>query len=251
MKKIHFLNLSILIIAGFLLSACQIPFVNVTIIRGSGDITSESRDVELFSEIRLEGAGQLVITQGDTQSLEISAEDNIIEELTSEVIGDTLVLGYRDQSWRRTVIPTEVIRYEITVNNLTNITLNGAGEITMKELETDSLVVAINGAGRIDIDELRGVENLEAKIIGAGTIALAGEAENQSIAIDGAGNYRAGDLHSSTTEIEINGLGNATVWTDESLDISINGAGNLTYYGSPDVTQNISGAGDIDNRGEK
>lgn len=251
MKKKHFLNLSILIIVGFLLSACQIPFVNVSVIRGSGDITSESRDVEPFNEIRLEGAGQLVITQGDTQSLEISAEDNIMEELTSEIVGDTLILGYRDQSWRRTVIPTEVIRYEVNVTNLVNITLNGAGEVTMEDLETDSLEIAINGAGRIEINELTGVENLEVNITGAGTIALAGEADNQSITIDGAGNYRAGDLHAATTEIEINGLGNATVWTDETLDIAINGAGNLTYYGTPDVTQNITGAGDIDNRGEK
>lgn len=251
MKKKYFFNLSILIIVGFLLSACQIPFVNVSVVRGSGDITSESRDVEPFNEIRLEGAGQLVITQGDTPSLEISAEDNIIDELTSEVVDDTLILGYRDQSWRRTVIPTEVIRYTLTVTDLVNITLNGAGEATMEELDTESLEVAINGAGRIDINELIGVEFLEANITGAGTIVLAGEAENQSITIDGAGSYRAEDLHATTAEIEINGLGNATVWTDETLDIAINGAGNLTYYGSPNVTQNITGAGDIDNRGEK
>lgn len=251
MNKKHVLNLSILIILGFLLSACEIPFINVSVVRGSGEITSENRDVEPFKEIRLEGAGQMVISQGETHSLEISAEDNIIEELTSEVVGDTLILGYRDQSWRRTVIPTEVIRYELTVTDLVNITLNGAGEVTMEELETESFEVAINGAGRIDINQLIDVENLGVEITGAGTISLAGEADNQTITIDGAGNYRAGDLHTNTTEIEINGLGNATVWTDESLDIAINGAGNLTYYGSPDVTQNITGAGDIDNRGEK
>ncbi len=251
MNKKTYLTISILLVFGFLLSSCQLPFVDITIIRGSGELTSESRDIGSFEEVQLDGAGRLIITQGAAESLEISAEDNIIEELTSQVTGDTLILGFRDQSWRRSVIPTEVIRYELTVTDLTKITLNGAGEVTMDTLKTDSLDIGINGAGRIAINELTVAENLNIKIIGAGTIELAGTASNQSISIDGTGNFRAEDLHTDNTTIEINGLGNGTVWVEDTLDISIKGAGNVTYYGDPHVTQNITGAGDIDNRGEK
>lgn len=251
MNKKTYYTLSLLLVLGFLLSACQLPFVDITIIRGSGELITESRAVEPFKEVQLDGAGRMIITQGAAESLEISAEDNIIGELTSQVVDDTLILGFKDQSWRRSVIPTEVIRYELTVTDLTRITLNGAGEITMEILETESLDIGINGAGRIAINELTVEENLNVKIIGAGTIALAGSAPNQTISIDGTGNIRAEDLLTKDTIIEIIGLGNGTVWVEDTLDVTIKGAGNVTYFGAPEVTQNITGAGDIDNRGEK
>jgi hypothetical protein len=58
-------------------------------------------------------------------------------------------------------------------------------------------------------------------------------------------------LGTSSTTVDINGLGNATVWATETLDISIDGGGNLRYYGLPQITQDINGFSDIDNLGEK
>ena len=116
MKTNRTIATAILIISVLVLGACRLPFVDVE--RGSGDLVTETREVSGFSEIRLDGAGRLMITQGDTESLEIQAEDNIIGELTSEVRGQTLVLGFQDQFLRSTIIPTEGITYTLTVIDL-------------------------------------------------------------------------------------------------------------------------------------
>jgi hypothetical protein len=236
------------IITSLSLSACSLPFINV--VRGSGNVVSESREVSGFDEIRLNGAGRLVITQGDTESLEIEAEDNILPELTSDVSSGTLVLGYQDKFWRRSVIPTEEIQYTLTVTDMTAVTFNGAADLEMDGLNTSEFEITINGAGQVNIDELT-ANSVSVTINGTGNVTLAGEAMDQSINIDGAGNVRAGDLRTSTTSIEVNGLGNATVWATESLDVTINGGGSLSYYGNPSVTQDINGAGNINNLGEK
>ena len=248
MNKKYFLTLSMLIIASVMLSACQLPFVDV--IRGSGNLTTENREVSGFNEIRLDGAGRLVVTQGSTESLVIEAEDNIINELTSDVQGNTLVLGFQDQPWQTSLIPTRTITYTLTVSDLTDITFNGAGDFSMDRLETSSLNLDINGAGQYNIAELM-ADSLSVEITGTGTISIAGQVTTQTVNIDGAGNYQAADLQTVSTEITINGLGNGTVWASDTLDITINGAGNLNFYGNPSVTQDISGAGDINNQGEK
>jgi len=234
-----------LILVGFSLSACQF-----TVIRGSGNLVTESRDVSDFDKVQLDGAGRLFITQGDEETLEIEAEDNIIEKLTSEVQNGTLVLGYDEKPWRTTVIPTNGITYTLTVKDMTGLTFNGAGDLEMAALETTSLDVEINGAGQLTIDELT-AERMMVHIAGASTISVSGQVVSQDIVIDGTGNYKAEDLKTESSSIEINGIGNGIVWATDSLEININGGGSVNYYGSPSVTQDINGLGDINNRGEK
>jgi len=248
MKSNKLFSILAVILTSLSLTACQLPFI--TVIRGSGNLISETREVSSFSKIRLEGAGRLFITQGTDVSLEIEAEDNIIDELTSEVEDNTLVLGYQDKFWSTSVIPTNGITYTLTVTDLTDITFNGAGDLELDSLETSSLDVKINGVGQINIDALT-AESLSVHIAGTGTISIGGKVSSQDITIDGAGNYQAGDLETDTTSIEINGIGNATVWAMDTLEINIDGGGTLNYYGTPSVTQDINGLGDINNRGEK
>lgn len=247
MKKV-FLTLSILVIASFMLSACSLPFVNV--VRGSGNLTSESRQVSGFDAIRLDGAGKLLITQGDSETLTIEAEDNIISDLSSTVQGNTLVLGFQEKFWMKSIIPTRTITYTLTVKDLTEVTFNGAGDLEMDDLVTGSFSVTINGAGQASINNLN-ADSVDVRISGTGNVQLAGEVDRQNINIDGAGNVQAGDLRSASTTIIFNGLGNGTVWATESLSVTINGGGTLGYYGSPDINQNINGAGNINNLGDK
>ncbi len=248
MKNKHIFVSLMLILIIFVLGACQGPFVNIE--RGSGNLVTESRPVADFHAVRLDGAGRLMITQGEAEALEIVAEENILDELTSEVLGDTLVLGFKEQPWRKTLIPTEGITYNLTVVNLSEITLNGAGVLEIDPFEADKLYLLINGASQIKIANLS-ANALSVNISGTGTLSLSGQVISQKISVDGAGNYQAGDLLTESTEIDIDGLGNGTVWATEKLNVMIDGGGSVRFYGSPSVTQEIRGLGNIDNLGEK
>jgi hypothetical protein len=231
-----------------ILSACQIPLINT--VRGSGNVVSEVRDVEGFTKIQLDGIGNLYITQGGKESLEIQAEDNILPTLTSEIRGETLVLGFEKQNWSRNVIPTEGINYYLNVIDLEEITFNGLGDMEAQNLTTSNLTIEIIGAGNINIADLN-ANQLTIKISGAGSIEINGEVDSQKVTIDGTGGYKAANLKTRSTIIDINGLGNSTIWATDILDISVDGGGSIDYYGSPSITQEINGLGDITSLGEK
>jgi hypothetical protein len=112
------------------------------------------------------------------------------------------------------------------------------------------LVLTLNGAAQVDIDNLT-AETLDIQLNGAGGVDISGVVTNQVLGIDGAGTIQNGDLMSSSTTIEANGLGIATVWATESLNITFNGGGTLNYYGEPAIIQNINGAADINHLGAK
>ena len=245
-KKIIFI--SALLVLSFSLMACSIPVINV--VRGSGVLATETREVSDFDSVQLDGAGKLVITQGETTALTVEAEDNIISSLKSTVQGNTLVLGYEERFWQRALLPTETIIYTLTVSDLNTIVFNGASDLEMDSFDTQSLSITVNGAAQVTIDNLT-ADSLRVQINGTGTVSIGGEVISQKIGIDGTGTVQNGNLKTAQTEVEANGLGIATVWATESLDITFNGGGTLNYYGEPAIIQNINGAADINSFGNK
>ena len=217
--------------------SCKFPF---GLVRGSGDIETETVEVSGFKEVVLSGVGNLIIEQGDEESLIIEADDNILSLIEVKVSGDKLTIGMKKNY---NFIPTSKIKFYLTVIDLDAITVNGAGDIDSKEFETDELEFGISGAG--DIDFNINADRIEIRSSGAGSITLTGKVDSQEILIDGVGKYDAEELESKECEITISGAGTATVNASELLKITISGAGNVYYLGEPKIDQDVSGVGRI------
>jgi hypothetical protein len=242
MKKNVFI-FSLLIIS--LLSACGLP-VRHTQVRGSGKLVSESRSVHNFDHVVLEGIGNLVIMQGDSESLLIEVEDNILPHIETSVYERTLHISFEHFV---NIQPRESITFSLTVKDLRGLKISGLGDITIYSLETDHLDVEVSGGGRINVKNLS-ANSLDVDLSGAGDFELSGKVGQQNVELSGAGNYQAGDLQSQSTWIEISGLGNATVWVIENLELSLSGVGSLEYYGHPTITKEVSGLGNVESLGE-
>jgi hypothetical protein len=189
--------------------------------KGSGNVKTASRAVSGFTKVQLSGAGILNIAQTGTESLTISAEDNLLPLLTSDVSNGTLTLGVKQG---QSITPTKPITYTLTVKQLNAINLSGAATISAVNITTDALAVSCSGVG---------------------TTTISGSAQSQSVTISGSGSYNARDLKTADSTVKISGIGNATVTASQTLNATISGAGTVTYYGSPKVTQSVSGAGSI------
>lgn len=239
--------LLLLVSASLIISSCSV--IGFRRIRGSGNVISEIRQVSDFHAIDLRGSGELFVTQGDTESLEIEAEDNLMKYLESEVVNGTLHLGY-DPGLRLNLAPTQTIRYTLTVINLDEIEISGSGRMTAGSLESEDLTLEASGSGEFVIEDLA-VENLFLEFSGSAEAEIAGTSPHQEIRISGSGEYNGEDLASQTVEVDISGSGNVTLWVTDALDIRVSGSGEVDYYGSPVVNQNVSGSGEITSLGEK
>ncbi len=229
-----------------LTSGCIFP-VRYTRVLGSGEIITETRPIPGFTVVELNGIGTLVIEQGSKESLEVTAEDNIIKYLKSDVYGRNLRLSVDDFV---SIDPTEEIIFHLTVKNLERIELSGLGNIEIEALKTPNLNLEICGAGSANIRDLQ-ADSLNLDISGLGNVEIGGSVEDQQIELSGAGNYDAGDLESNKAGIEISGTGKAVLWVENELDVVLSGIGNLQYYGSPNLSTEISGMGTVKSLGEK
>lgn len=243
MRKI---NLLYTLVLSVLISGCIFP-VRSTRVLGSGEVITEARRVSGFTDVELSGIGTLVIEQGRKESLDITAEDNILEYLTSDVFGRSLHLGVNDFV---SIEPTERIIYHLTVRNLEGIETSGLGNIEIETLDTSELAIDISGSGNVIIEDLQAYL-LDLEVSGLGNMGIAGSVKDQRIRLSGAGNYDAGDLKSDSAKIDISGTGKAVVWAEDELDVELSGVGNLQYYGDPILIMDISGVGTVKSLGNK
>ncbi len=236
-------------------------------INGSGNLETQTFNVSNFDRVRLDGFGDVYIEQGDKESLSVQTDDNLLPYLDIKVSGNELQLSVKPNA---NLNPSKSITYNLTVTDLSRITLNGSGKFYVSPIQSDSMDIAVNGSGDINIDDLstgklsmnlNGSGNIaidklsasstDASINGSGDIKLAGEAPTQEISFNGSGNYLAGDLKSASADISIPGSADITVWVTDTLKAHIDGSGTVRYYGKPTVDQKGNGSGKLVSLGEK
>jgi len=229
------------------LMACSFSIDLPDTVHGSGKIASEERSVSDFERVALHTSGEMSIEQGDHEALTIEADDNVLPYILSEVRGDELYIGFKDNV---SLIDTQKIHYRLTVKDLSALILSGSGSVSCPQLKSENLRVIISGSGDVSLRKLE-AKQLKSDISGSGKIDLEGKTEEQTIELSGSGDYRAGDLESEKATVLVSGSGRVKVWARKSLKASISGSGDVSYYGTPNLAQSVSGSGKLVSLGEK
>jgi hypothetical protein len=244
MYKRMILILSILALAALGCSLVSVGPING--VTGSGKVVQETRSVSGFNQIELAISGDAYVQQGDTESLTIEGEDNILPLITTNVQGSRLVIGSKPATSFSTLRP---LVFHITVKDLSGLEISGSGKFIVGQVQANDMNLQISGSGEIRFDQLT-AQSLSASIDGSGTIQVSsGSVAKQSIEIPGSGNFNADQLQSQSATVRLDGSGNATLWATDQLNVVVNGSGNVSYYGSPQVSSTINGSGSVQSRG--
>jgi hypothetical protein len=223
--KEEIMKTSLGILATFVLAslstACSGDIGPIELIRGSGNVVSEGREVSGFTAVTLDGVGQLVIDQTGSESLTITADDNFLPHIETRVSGNMLIIGIEDNT---TFSDVSELTYHVTAADLEGLELNGAGDVTVNNLTGEDWSVDLNGTGRITVS---------------------GEVTGQTVEINGAGSYDAAGLKSQEATVKHSGAGTAVVQVSTLLDVTISGLGSVEYIGDPEVREEVSGLGAV------
>jgi len=221
LKSSKMKNLVILPILALLtfISSCS----KEEVIIGSGNLTTETRATSHFSKVNSEGVFEVTITQGPSQTLEITADNNILNQVKTRVVNDELHL-YLDDNYNYRDLTIQV---DIIATNLNSLVNSGVGNIYANE---------VNDNGTFTIDNS-----------GTGDILIGGSAPNLNIINEGSGDILAFDFYVEHCSVEIEGSGSVETSCSETLTVDIAGSGDVYYKGIPSIDTTISGSGNIVN----
>jgi hypothetical protein len=248
MNKKLFLSVSLLISISFVTAACSLMGGSGLGggVSGSGHVQTETRDMGAFEAVAIEYPGaEITIQQGDQETVEIQADDNLLPQLSTEVVSGRLTIKNIETDWKSMVNPSKPVKINIIVKDLSEIELSApVGDLQLDELQADRLKLVLSGGAQIKINGIH-VNLLDTDLSGAGSIQASGTADEIKLILSGLGSFDAPDLESDTATIELSGMGDATVRVQQELAATITGAGSIKYFGNPHVEQNVTGAGSI------
>lgn len=213
-------------------------------VNGSGTMATERHILSSFNEVSFRGFGHLHIKQGATESLTIEAEDTIIPQITVQVRGRRLILGFSNKRSQR-IHNTKPIDLYLTVKQLRGLTVHGSGQVTFETpLHFEEFFLQVNGSATLSA-ELNG-GSLLAAISGSPHVKAKGRILREDVTLNGPASFLAGDLVANQAEVVINGDGKAIIHVKETLNAIINGNGSIRYLGQPRISQKIRGDGTLE-----
>jgi hypothetical protein len=217
--------------------------------RGSGKIIHEAREVQDFTKIRVSYPAQVIITQGETQSLAIEADDNVAAEIRTRVVNGTLEID-NGHGYLWPISPSRSPKITIVVKDLTDVEFESTGELQLEELKTDNLKIGLDGAGSIKLNNVK-LKTLDCNLSGLGSIQASGTSDSIHVLVQGLGSFDGGALQSQTATVNLDGMGSATVWAENRLNADVNGMGSVNYYGNAQVSKSVDGLGSVKFMGNK
>lgn len=189
-------------------------------ISGSGTLKTESRSVPAFKRIGVNGSADVTAKIGAPATVEVTADDNLLQYVTTEVRDGTLVIAMKSGSY--------------------HFSKGLKVAVTMPELEK----VSIAGSSDVDVSGLAGA-SFAADIAGSGNLHATGRVEKLDASIAGSGDLKLADLESRDAKVHIAGSGGARVHATEALEVKIAGSGDVVYRGDPKLTRSIAGSGSV------
>ena len=231
-------------------------------VRGSGRIIEETRDIDIIHGVNLATIGTLTIEVGDAPSLLISAEDNILPLITTEVRGGVLIIETEPRTNLRTTRP---VRYTLTVTSLDEVFASSSGDIIAPDLNAETFTLNLSSSGDVTLGELT-CERLTVVVSSSGDAEIAGATgdvidvalsssgkltlrdgafERQTVRLSSSGDYDARRVRTQEADLTLSSSGSATVWVEQSLTASLSSSGNVRYAGDPVVDWNGSSSGTV------
>lgn len=187
------------------------------------DAAEQSRTVPEFKTITSKGAFVLNVDVGQAQSVKIKSDKGNLDAVKTEVVGNELVLSYKQH--KSTYNSDETVEITIGAPVLTRLRLAGAGATEVRHASGEQLELISEGAG---------------------ILKVSGKIRNLSLVAKGVGMVDARALDAQNAEVVLNGVGAVEVHVSNALNASVNGIGALTYYGNPaHVNKSVNGLGHV------
>jgi hypothetical protein len=231
-------------------------------VRGIGELKNKTYEVANFSGVDVSGGFDVNLVQDGTESLVLTAQENLFEFITVNVENGILKIGLE-----KNVLQTKGLKARINLKSINQLHVSGGGDVTAETtLEVPELAIDLSGGG--DLKTALRTGELRCRITGGGDAGIDGEIASYSLTMSGGGDVQSdissskiscsinggGDLKinnrqkASLADVNISGGGDVNLQTDaDEVKCSVTGGGDASLAGTANVINvSVSGGGDVD-----
>lgn len=241
MKQI-FKSISILLIA--------IITINAAAFAGESD-QAENRNVRDFDAIKVSAGIDLYISMGNEESVRVVADEDIIDDVKTEVRGGTLHVYMKNtNSWFNIFNwgSSTSRKVYVTARELKSIDASSGSDVKSENtLKGDELKVEVSSGSDVNIDVVYKEVSLSSS---SGSDArLSGKAKYFTGSASSGSDINARDLEAQICKVSASSGSDIVVTATDEIKANASSGADIRYYGSPKgVDINESSGGDVSGR---
>jgi hypothetical protein len=214
----------LVIVFAMLVGCTQIP------ITGSGNVVTQEEPITGFDKVDISYSFDVNISQGESFSVVIRADDNLVEHLQVVKQGSTLKIGLKPNS---PDLRSATLQAEVTMPELTGLDMSGSSHATITGFKSaQALVVDASGASHLqgDIE----ADTVSFNLDGSSEVILTGSAQNVIIEeASGSSDVNLTDFPVIDASVKAGGKSQVTVNVSGRLDVDASNGANVYYLGNP------------------
>jgi hypothetical protein len=231
----------LIILTTLLASGCVVNIQDT--ITGDGKVVKQTRDLPVFTGVKVGSGIDVFLTQGDNQSVVVEADENLQEWIMTEVNGSVLHI-YTDKNIRL----AKTKRINITCKMLDRIDISSAGDVTsVNQFKAGTLDIDMSSAGDLKFEVE--AKDISISISSAGNAVLKGKVDTLKADLSSAGDLNAFELEAKYGDISVSSAGSARVFITDEASFHSSSAGDIDYKGEPRVKEiHTSSAGSVNKK---
>ena len=250
MKKVNLILCGVL--AATVLSSC----VYRSEVLGKRVVLDSTRKTDVFNKVTLFASCNVHYKQGDTCSVRVVGDKQLVKNLITQVINNELQIRMKPYKGdlMRLLNKTELNVY-VTSPDLLAVKVAGSGDFEATgTVDTDTMRIALTGSGDMDFANLI-CDRVEATLRGSGDVELKNvQADYTNLNLLGSGDMKVNLKNARNADASLTGSGDLKVGFDNCgiVNCKLLGSGDIELKGRiRQLNQNSTGSGDIETSGLK
>ncbi|RKE92258.1 head GIN domain-containing protein [Ichthyenterobacterium magnum] len=226
-------------VISLLLFSCNFDF-NFGV-KGNGNVKTIERTLEgNFSQIEVSRGIDVYLTQSDTQSLEVQADENLHEIIITEIENDVLKIYAEDN-----ISYASARKVMLSFKNVTHITSTSGSDVySTNTIVADKLTLNTTSGSDMELDINTNI--VDCKSTSGSDLKLSGKTNTIFAEATSGSDLKAGNLKANICNASATSGADITVNTKEKLHARASSGGDIRYYGNPtSVSKKDSSSGTI------
>lgn len=211
--------------------------------RQINDANAESRNVSAFHAIKISTGIEVLLTQGSTQAVAVSAaETEYRDRIITEVKDGVLHVYYDNNNNMKWNLSRKKLKAYIAVKDIDGIHVNSGAEVrTEGTLKAENLSIQATSGGYFKGD-VQASSMLVKQNSGAET-SVSGKTGSLEVSCSSGGSFRGYDLTSENCKADASSGGDIQTTVNKELSAVANSGGSIHYKGEGVIRNIRTGSG--------
>ncbi len=211
--------------------------------KGNGNLVKQDRKIGQFTAISAGTGLDVYIIQGDKEAVSVETDENLQDNIITEVRGDKLVVKV-EESIRR----AKAMSVYITIVDVNKINISSGCDFeTKSKIKVQELDITVSSGADAKLDIQ--ADKLSCSVSSGADANLWGTANYFSAKASSGSDLNARELSAKICKAKASSGADVSVNASEEIQASANSGGDVTYYGNPSkVDVKTSSGGDVNRR---